>query len=105
VDALFEAYFTQGLDVGDGQVLRNLAIKAGMEEAVADAILTEERVHAAVKEQAKGYGEAGISGVPTVLYDTQDGQIFGLFSGAQEPKNIRNMLVQLADELANQEPQ
>lgn len=95
VDALFEAYFVKGEDIGDKDVLRKIAAQVGMDEQVANALLAEEKLLEAVKEQAQNFAQAGISGVPTVLYEDGNGQVFQLFSGAQDPHLIADVFRQI----------
>ncbi|MBJ7518755.1 MAG: DsbA family oxidoreductase [Solirubrobacteraceae bacterium] len=76
--AMHRAHFTDGLDVGDHDVLRTAASAAGMDEALITEVLGSDR-HAddiaADEEQARAFG---VSGVPFAVLDRRLG-----VSGAQ----------------------
>lgn len=87
VEAVFQAYFTQGRDIGSKDVLRDIAREAGFDHGpAADPTLWE-----TVEMQERGARRAGISGVPSVLL----GEEF-LFSGAQPAEMIVTILRQVA---------
>ena len=83
VDALFEAYFVNGEDIGSEAVLLAIAPAAGLaRDAVANMLATP--AGDAVIEAAESRAhELGVSGVPAFLYN---GHL--LFSGAQSPATI-----------------
>lgn len=83
IEALFSAYFEEGLDVGNTDVLRQLALRAGFDHGPsASAELWE-----LVQKQERSIREAGVSGVPTFLLNGHQ-----LFQGAQAPEVIGNIL-------------
>jgi predicted DsbA family dithiol-disulfide isomerase len=71
VEALFQAYFAEGRDIGDLAVLAGIAAKAGLDPA--DAAAQEAAVIAEDADARQG----GISGVPSFLMER-----YLLFSGA-----------------------
>jgi predicted DsbA family dithiol-disulfide isomerase len=85
VDALFKAYFVDGQDIGDLQVLHDLGVAAGLDaDAIASALADatgagDARIDA---EEAVAH-ELGIHGVPAFIYN---GRM--LLSGAQSPQTI-----------------
>lgn len=83
VDALFEAYFVNGEDIGSEAVLLAIAHAAGLaRDAVANMLATP--AGDAVIEAAESRAhELGVSGVPAFLYN---GHL--LFCGAQSPATI-----------------
>lgn len=87
VERLFRAYFSEGRDIGDANVLAGLAAEAGIERARAEALLagTEGATEVAGEEEVAM--RAGLSGVPTFVLD---GRV--LFSGAQSPEVIARAL-------------
>jgi predicted DsbA family dithiol-disulfide isomerase len=75
VDALFEAYFRQGRDIGDHAVLDEIAAGAGL-PGMAEMLAGEEHRDAVLAEDDAAR-RGGISGVPSFLMDRHL-----LFSGA-----------------------
>ena len=67
VEALFSAYFTQGLDVGDHAVLADLAEGAGIKRSRASAFLSEPASFDAVIEDEKLARGLGLNGVPSFV--------------------------------------
>ena len=83
VEALFSAYFTQGLDVGDPAVLADLAEGAGIERSRASAFLFEPASFDAVIDDEKLARGLGLNGVPSFVLGGNY-----LFSGAQ-PTSVK----------------
>ena len=78
VEALFSAYFTQGLDVGDPAVLADLAEGVGIERTRASAFFSEPASFDAVIDDEQLARGLGLNGVPSFVLDGNY-----LFSGAQ----------------------
>lgn len=91
VEALFDAYFTHGRDIGDASVLIDIATQAGLDPDRVAVALDDDELRGAIKTEARGFAQSGISGVPTVLLNR-----FILFSGAQAPEAIAEDLRQAA---------
>ncbi|OSP55476.1 DsbA family oxidoreductase [Pseudoruegeria sp. SK021] len=71
VDALFEAYFQQGLDIGDTDILADIADTAGIDAAAVRRLLaTDEDIDEVLKRDAHAR-EMGINSVPTFIVDRQ----------------------------------
>ena len=85
VDALFRAYFEEARDIGDANVLREIAERQGVQGWPGAA---NEQEVAALEES---FRELGISGVPTFVLDRR----FGV-SGAQPPEAIAAALREAA---------
>ena len=66
---LFTAYFVDGQDIGEEDVLLALAAEAGLPRAVAQAALRDDELRAATNNLADGLAGQGVSGVPTLLLD------------------------------------
>lgn len=87
VESLFQAYFTQGRDVGRAEVLREIAREAGFDHD--PAALPDLRARVAAEDLAAR--RVGIRGVPSVICADMP-----LFSGAQPPEVIAETLRQVA---------
>jgi predicted DsbA family dithiol-disulfide isomerase len=66
-EALFRAYFQQGLDLTDGQALRAVAQLGGLSEPSIDRALSDTALHERVGDADRRAREAGISGVPCFI--------------------------------------
>lgn len=68
-DLLFEAYFVDGKDIGEDEVLMQLAADAGLPAEVAQAALGDQELTQATHNLADGLASQGVGGVPTLLLD------------------------------------
>ncbi len=75
---LFEAYFSEGLDIADPGCLVELARRVGLEGVAADRTLDDPDLHAEVQALESLAARWNVSGVPTFIFDRHTG-----FSGAQ----------------------
>lgn len=78
-DRFLRAYFSEGQEIGNPAVLRELAQEAGLETTAIDEVLTSDRYADAVRADERRAAELGIRGVPYFLID---GQI--AIAGAQD---------------------
>ena len=93
VAAMFAAYFREGADLGDREVLAGLASDAGMDgERVTARLATDEDRERLLAEEAAAR-EAGVSGVPTFVVNDRLGLV-----GAQETDQWLKVLDRLAME-------
>ena len=69
VEALFEAYFARGEDVGDRGVLARVASEAGYDGSGATALLAGEEGRAEATHEDMQARRAGITGVPCFILD------------------------------------
>jgi len=69
VEALFDAYFTRGQDVGDAEVLARVAAEAGYDTPGARELLAGDEGRAAVTNEDLRARSAGITGVPCFILD------------------------------------
>lgn len=65
--ALFRAYFDEGRDIGDVDVLADLADAAGMDAAVVRKLLQSTADREEIMTRDKQFREMGVTGVPTFI--------------------------------------
>jgi len=68
---LFEAFFTEGQNIADEAVLRELASEAGMGEELVTAAFTDERYEARLKLFLEAARELDVTATPTVFFSEQ----------------------------------
>ena len=66
---VFDALWEEGRDVGDPEVLADVAEEAGLPEGYVDDVLADDDSAAALEEAFETAAEFGITGVPTFEYD------------------------------------
>jgi predicted DsbA family dithiol-disulfide isomerase len=89
--ALLAAYFTDGRDIGDPQVLAQVAAECGLDAVAARAALDDPQWVAQVEQiEAMGRGW-NVSGVPTFVFDRREA-----FSGAQPVETFLGVIDGLA---------
>lgn len=69
--ALFAAYFTQGRDIGDSEVLADIADSLGMDAAVIARLLASDADSDAIRARDAQFREMGVSSVPTFIVAAQ----------------------------------
>lgn len=79
-EAIFQAFFTDGEDIGDTAILTRIAGEVGLDAALTAELLDTDRDANAVREEIFFFRNLGISGVPTFIYNGQ----FAV-QGAQDP--------------------
>jgi predicted DsbA family dithiol-disulfide isomerase len=77
MEAVFRAYFIQGRDIGDPEVLADCAAEAGLDRATVLAFLGTDLADAEMRAADQAAREAGVNGVPSFFLDG-----YSLFSGA-----------------------
>jgi predicted DsbA family dithiol-disulfide isomerase len=84
--ALFEAYFTDGRNPSDHEVLIDIAARVGLDAQQAREILASDRHAADVRQREQLFGQLGIRAVPSVIvndkYLIQGGQPVAVFEQA-----------------------
>jgi predicted DsbA family dithiol-disulfide isomerase len=83
VEALFQAYFTQGADIGNVDTLVGITGALGMDDARVRAYLESEEDLAEIQAEDKFARQIGIQGVPCFIIDRK----FAV-SGAQPPETF-----------------
>ena len=87
MEAVFAAYFTQGRDIGEADVLADCAAEAGMDRASVADFLAGDTAAAEMLAADKAAREAGVNGVPSFFLDG-----YGLYSGAQPAETMAEAL-------------
>lgn len=95
VDMLFAAYFQEGLDIGDREVLASLAARLGIDAAAAAAYLASDTDVAQFRANDLQARQMGIQAVPYYIFDRRYG-----VAGAQEVATFLPFLDLAAEERA-----
>jgi predicted DsbA family dithiol-disulfide isomerase len=97
MEAVFRAYFTEGGDLGDRQLLADCAAAGGMRRDAVVGFLAGEELDLEVRDADRMAREAGVNGVPSFFLDG-----YGLFSGALPAEQIAAALSRAYAVLAKQ---
>ena len=98
-ERLLAAYFSEGLDVTDHEVLAGLAEDAGLDRGAAAALLASDAEADFVRaEREEAYGH-GITAVPTFVVEGE-----WMLQGAHETEKWVKALTHISDELAARHP-
>ena len=89
--ALLKAYFTDGEDPSDRDVLVRVAGEAGLDPSEARAVLDADRYAAEVRKRERFYRDLGIAAVPSVIVDDRH-----LIQGGQPVEEFERVLRRLA---------
>ncbi len=89
VEAMFKAYFEQGLDIGDPMVLADVAEAAGMERLVVLQLLSEGADREAVAREHAMAVQGGVTGVPFAIFAGKVAVV-----GAETPEHIAQAIDQ-----------
>jgi len=92
-EALFAAYFTEGRNPGDHEVLADVAGSVGLDAKRAAQILASDEFSAEVRAREAFYTSHGISAVPSVIVNDRH-----LIQGGQPPEVFEQALKRLAAE-------
>lgn len=87
VEALFAAHFTDGRDIGDAQVLADVAVACGLDGTTAAGLLAGDAETDAVHAENLRAHRLGINGVPCFVMSGRHA-----IAGAQEPEVIERLL-------------
>jgi len=94
--ALFRAYFEEGRDIGDREVLSDIADSAGMDAAVVLKLLDSDADAENVRRKDRQFREMGISGVPTFIVAGQHA-----VPGCQPPEVWLRVIDEINQQLAD----
>ena len=92
--ALFRAYFAEGRDLGDPEVIRDVARESGLDVERMDAALEAGSYESALRDTTATARQYGITGTPTFVFANRYAAV-----GAQPTPELRRVVEQvLADE-------
>lgn len=83
-EGLFSAYFTEGRDIGDREVLADIGAAAGMDRMLIVELLAGDADLDIVSAEADRARSIGVSGVPTYIFDSKVAVV-----GAQPPDYLK----------------
>jgi predicted DsbA family dithiol-disulfide isomerase len=89
VEALFKAYFVEGVYIGDAETLTTIAVENGLQRDRVEAVLNDTQTLENIAAQDQSVRAQGISGVPFFVVN----QKYAL-SGAQPPEAIQRAIEQ-----------
>ena len=87
VEALFQAYFFRGADIGARSVLVEAAVAAGLDREESEEFLSGDLYRAEVSDEDRQARALGIDGVPCFIFNGRHA-----LAGAQPPKALAEML-------------
>jgi predicted DsbA family dithiol-disulfide isomerase len=90
--ALFRAFFEDGRDIGEVEVLEDVAASVGLDRERLQAALDAGRHTAKVLEDQRLAAELGLGGVPAMLISPTPGGRPFMVSGAQPYEAIREVV-------------
>jgi predicted DsbA family dithiol-disulfide isomerase len=92
-ERLLQAYFTDGLNIGDPEVLADCAAEVGFDRDSIMAFLSGDRGVAEVHAELDVAHDNGITAVPTYVINGR-----WAVPGAQEPETFAQVLRKMADQ-------
>ena len=95
--ALFRAYFQDGRDIGDPEVLADIAHAVGFEDGVVARLLASDADRDDIRKRDAHSRQRGVSAVPTFVIANQH-----VLSGAQPPELWIQVIDDIAAQLASQ---
>lgn len=98
VDALFQAYFVDGKNIGDTDTLCDLAESAGMDRAVVEKLLTGSSDVEDIQARDAHSRKMGVNSVPTFILANQH-----VVPGAQPPELWKQVIADIRAQLAGQD--
>jgi len=93
VEALFQAYFSDGRDIGDGTTLLDVGASAGLERGTLADYMASERGLKEVLAEDENARRIGVQGVPCFIFERKY-----VVSGAQSPEVFQQVFEMIARE-------
>lgn len=100
VDALFDAYFAQARDIGDPEVLVEIAAKVGMEADVVRQLLSSDNDIDDIRNRDAHSRKMGVSSVPTFIIANQHA-----VPGAQQPEMWKQIISDIMQQIQSTQDQ
>jgi predicted DsbA family dithiol-disulfide isomerase len=97
VEAIYDAFFEHGRDVGDLETLLDIVGALGLDPAVYREDLADPRVCAKVEAEVQTAYQLGITGVPFYVINEKYA-----FSGAQPPEVMTDILQRIARQISRE---
>ncbi|KIT15920.1 DsbA family oxidoreductase [Jannaschia aquimarina] len=97
VHGLFAAYFEAGRDIGDPQVLADIAEGCGMDRAMTERLLATDADREEIRTRDAHARERGVTGVPTFVIANQ-----AVVAGAQPAETWQQIIDDLQRQIASQ---
>ena len=94
VDALFQAYFVDTRDIGDHDVLADIADGAGMDAAVVRKLLKSDADRDLIKDRDSHSRQMGVNSVPTYIVANQHA-----VPGAQPPELWQKVIADILSQI------
>lgn len=98
-EALFEAFFSKGEDIGDHEVLVTIASKIGLDSNLVSDLLAGDADVENTKNEQNLFRQMGISGVPTFIAHRQIA-----VQGAETSEKIARFLTSAAEQAPSERP-
>jgi predicted DsbA family dithiol-disulfide isomerase len=98
VDALFDAYFVQGKDIGNAEELCEIAQSAGMNSELAARLLATDSDMSPISERDQNARKMGIGAVPTFVVAGQH-----VVQGGQSEEFWNTVITEISDNIAQAE--
>lgn len=92
-ELLYKSYWLEGADIGEDEILIDIADKAGLDPENTRRDLKSTKSKNEVLAEAEAFKRAGVTGVPTYIVNERNG-----FSGALPPERMAQTLVQAASQ-------
>ncbi len=97
VDRLFKAYFVEGRDIGDAEVLADIADGAGMDAGVVTRLLNSDADAEDIRKRDAHSRQMGVNSVPTFIIASQHA-----VPGAQPPEVWEKVIADIQTQIAGE---
>lgn len=98
VDALFKAYFVEGRNIGDTDVLADIADNVGMDAAVVRRLLEDDQDVKVIQDRDQHSRKMGVTGVPCFIVANQHA-----VPGAQPPETWTKVIQEINEQITQEE--